>query len=338
MTRIVLDAMGGDQAPRSEIEGALMASRELEVEIILVGPQDSLRQELARLADGYEPAIQIVDASEVITMGEPVIQAIRRKRNSTIEVGLRLVRDGQADGFVSAGNTGAIMAIAKMVLTMVSQIDRPALAAVLPTVTGKPFVLIDVGANARCKPSHLLQFAMMGHLYARIIWGVPKPVVGLVSIGEEELKGNELTREAYKLLERSGLPFAGNVEGQAIYAGKADVIVCDGFTGNVILKVSEGTSEMLFEVLKRELFGSVSGGESRGLGSSAFDDLKRRYGYEEFGGAPLLGIRDVCVICHGRSTGRAIGNAIKVAAELCQKRVSERIEAEMKRLMAESRL
>jgi glycerol-3-phosphate acyltransferase PlsX len=330
--------MGGDYAPRSEIEGALMALRELDVEIILVGPEARLRQELERLAEGGEPAIEIVDAPEVIAMGEPVAQAIRRKRNSTIRVGLRLVRDGHADGFVSAGNTGAIMATAKMVLKMVGQIDRPALAAVLPTVVGKPFVLIDVGANAECKPSHLLQFALMGDLYARIILGVPTPVVGLVSIGEEELKGNELTREAHKLLEQSGLHFAGNVEGQAIYAGRADVIVCDGFTGNVILKVSEGTSEMLFEVIKRELLKSAPAKESVGLFQSAFEDMKRRYGYEEFGGAPLLGIKDVCVICHGRSTGRAIRNAIKVAAELCQKRISERIEAEMARLDAESRL
>jgi len=338
MTRIALDAMGGDYAPSSEIEGALMALRELDVEIILVGPEARLRRELARVAGGGAPAIEIVDAAEVITMGEPVAQAIRRKRNSTIRVGLRLVQDGQADGFVSAGNTGAVMATAKMVLKMVGQIDRPALAAVLPTVVGKPFVLIDVGANAECKPSHLLQFAMMGDLYARIILGVPTPVVGLVSIGEEELKGNDLTREAHKLLEQSGLHFAGNVEGQAIYAGKADVIVCDGFTGNVILKVSEGTSEMLFEVIKRELLKSAPAKEGAGLFQSAFEAMKRRYGYEEFGGAPLLGIKDVCVICHGRSSGRAIRNAIKVAAELCQKRLSERIAAEMARLDAESRL
>lgn len=337
MTRIALDAMGGDHAPSSEIEGALMALRELDVEIILVGPEARLRQELARVADAGALAIKIVDAAEVITMGESVTQAIRRKRNSTIRVGLRLVQDGQADGFVSAGNTGAVMATAKMVLKMVGRIDRPALAAVLPTVVGKPFVLIDVGANAECKPSHLLQFAMMGDLYARIILGVPTPVVGLVSIGEEELKGNELTREAHKLLEQSGLRFAGNVEGQAIYAGRADVIVCDGFTGNVILKVSEGTSEMLFEVIKRELLKSAPAKEGVGPFQSAFEAMKRRYGYEEFGGAPLLGIKDVCVICHGRSSGRAIRNAIKVAAELCQKRLSERIAAEMARLDTESR-
>jgi glycerol-3-phosphate acyltransferase PlsX len=338
MTRIVLDAMGGDYAPASEIEGALMAVRELDVEVILVGPEARLRRELNWTTNGHETGIEIVDASEVITMGEPVTQAIRRKPNSTIRVGMRLVRDGHADGFVSAGNTGAIMATAKMVIKMLGKISRPALAAILPTVIGKPTLLIDVGANAVCKPLHLLQFAMMGDVYARTILGVETPVVGLVSIGEEQLKGNELTRETHKLLEQSGLHFIGNVEGQEIYAGKADVIVCDGFTGNVILKVSEGTSEMLLEVIKQEWLKSVQLKAGAILSRSAFDDIKRRFGYEEFGGAPLLGVKNVCVICHGRSTGRAIRNAIKVAAELCQKRVLERIEAEMARLEIDSGL
>lgn len=338
MTRIVLDAMGGDHAPTSEIEGALMAGRELDVEVILVGPEARLRQELKGHAGGTDRAIHVVDAPEVITTDEPVAQAVRRKRNSTIRVGMRLVREGYADGFVSAGNTGAIMATAKMVLKTLGMIDRPALAAVLPTVAGKPAVLLDVGANAVCKPFHLLQFAMMGDVYARTILGVEAPVVGLVSIGEEQLKGNELTREAHKLLEQSGLRFAGNVEGQGIYAGKADVIVCDGFTGNVILKVSEGTSEMLFEVIKQEVLKSVPTRKGAVLARPAFEDIKRRFGYEEFGGAPLLGVKDVCVICHGRSTGRAIRNAVQVAMELCQKRVPERIEAEMAKLNQDARL
>ncbi|MBI3951271.1 MAG: phosphate acyltransferase PlsX [Acidobacteria bacterium] len=335
MTRIVLDAMGGDHAPTSEIEGALMAVRDLDVEITLVGPESRLRQELSGITSGSERGIEVVDAPEVISMGESVAQAVRRKRNSTLRVGMRLVREGYADGFVSAGNTGAIMATAKMVLRTLGKIDRPALAAVLPTVARKPAVLIDVGANAECKPFHLLQFAMMGDVYARAILGVGKPVVGLVSIGEEQLKGNELTREAHKLLEQSGLHFVGNIEGQAIYAGKVDVIVCDGFTGNVILKVSEGTSEMLFEVIKQELLKSIQTRKRAVLLPPAFEDLKQRFGYEEFGGAPLLGVKDVCVICHGRSTGRAIRNAIKVAAELCQKRVPERIETEMAKLGSE---
>lgn len=338
MTRIVLDAMGGDHAPASEIEGALMAVRELDVEVILVGPESRLRQELQRTVNGTERAIEVVNAQEVITMGEPVAPAVRHKRNSTLRVGLRLVREGYADGFVSAGNTGAIMATAKMILKTLDQINRPALAAVLPTVAGKPALLLDVGANAVCKPFHLLQFAMMGDVYARTILGVETPVVGLVSIGEEQLKGNELTREAHKLLEHSGLHFVGNVEGQGIYAGNVDVIVCDGFTGNVILKASEGTSEMLFEVIKQELLKSVQTKKGAALLRPAFESLKRRFGYEEFGGAPLLGVKDVCVICHGRSTGRAIRNAIKVAAELCQKRVPERIETEMAKLDSDWRL
>jgi glycerol-3-phosphate acyltransferase PlsX len=338
MTRIVLDAMGGDYAPTSEIQGALTAIRELDVEVILVGPEARLIEELKRQGNSHEHAIRVVDAPEVITMGEPVAHAIRQKRKSTIRVGMRLVSAGQADGFVSAGNTGAIMATAKMVMRMLGKIDRPALAAILPTLAGKPAVLIDVGANAACKPFHLLQFAMMGDVYARAILDVETPVVGLVSIGEEQLKGNELTREAHKLLGHSGLHFFGNVEGQDIYLGNVDVIVCDGFTGNVILKVSEGTSEMLFEVIKQEFLKSVQTKKGAILARPVFEQLKQRFGYEEFGGVPLLGVKDVCVICHGRSSGRAIRNAIKVAAELCQKRVPERIEAEMAKLDRESRL
>jgi glycerol-3-phosphate acyltransferase PlsX len=324
--------MGGDYAPTSEIEGALMAVRELNVELVLVGPEARLRQALEQADPNLARAIAVVDAPEVITMDEPVVQAIRRKKKSTIRVGLQLVSDGRADGFVSAGNTGAIMATATMVSDRLRNIARPALAATLPTVVGKPLVLIDVGANAVCKPAHLLQFAMMGDVYARDILGVESPAVGIVSIGEEQLKGTKLTREAFQLLEQSGLRFIGNIEGSAIYAGAADVVVCDGFTGNVILKVSEGTSEMLFKAIKQELMASVSPGMDPNLPRSVFERLMQRFGYEGFGGAPLLGVKDVCVICHGRSTGRAIRNAIKMAVELCQRRVPERIESEMAKL------
>lgn len=331
MTTIVLDAMGSDAAPTSEIEGALMAVRDLDVHVVLVGPEARVRPALAEADPRLTEAITVVDAADVISMDEPVVRAVRRKKRSTIHVGLQWVRDGRADGFVSAGNTGAIMATATIVSERLNGIDRPALAATLPTIAGKPLVLIDVGANAICKPIHLLQFAMMGDVYARLILGVLSPAVGIMSIGEEQLKGTKLTRDAFQLLERSGLRFIGNIEGSAMYAGAADVIVCDGFTGNVTLKVSEGTSEMLLKAIKQELLAGVSGDREAHHVRTVFEQLLERFGYERFGGAPLLGVRDVCVICHGRSTGRAIRNAIHMAAELSERRVPQRIESEMAR-------
>lgn len=332
MTTIVLDAMGSDAAPASEIEGALMAVRELNVQVVLIGPEARVRPALVGADPQLLKAITVIDAADVISMDEPVVQAVRRKKRSTIHVGLQWVREGRADGFVSAGNTGAIMATATMISERLKGIDRPALAATLPTIVGKPLVLIDVGANAICKPIHLLQFAMMGDVYARLILGVPSPAVGLMSIGEEQLKGTKLTREAFQLLRRSGLRFIGNIEGSAMYAGAADVIVCDGFTGNVTLKVSEGTSEMLLKAIKQELLAGIVGEQQAHQLRAVFEHLLEQFGYERFGGAPLLGVRDVCVICHGRSTGRAIRNAINMAAELSERRVPQRIEAEIAHL------
>jgi glycerol-3-phosphate acyltransferase PlsX len=332
MVKIVLDAMGGDRAPVSEIEGALLAVRELGVQVALVGPERQLREELQRQAVGTGHALEVVDATEVIGMDEPVVQAIRRKRNSTISVGMRLVRAGEANAFISAGNTGAVMATAKMVIKTLSSIDRPAVAAILPTMIKRPTLLLDVGANAKCKPIHLLQFAIMGTTYAQVVLGIENPTVGLMSIGEEEGKGNQLTRETHKLLEQSTVNFVGNVEGRDIYTGHVNVIVCDGFTGNVILKTSEGVSEMLLQVLKKEFFSSLQTIIGGTMVPSAFEHFWRRFDYEEFGGAPLLGVKHVCVICHGRSSGRAIRNAIRVAADLCQKQVPQRIEMELANL------
>jgi phosphate acyltransferase len=333
MTRIILDAMGSDNAPKNETEGALVAVRELGIEISLAGPRSVVQAELDKHPGYPISAIQVVDAPQVIAMDEPVAQAIRRKPQSSISVGMQLVQEGKADGFVSAGNTGAIMVIAKMVMKMIGELDRPAVGAVLPTLTGRPALLLDVGANAECKPLHLLQFAIMGDIYARSIMDVKSPQVGLVSIGEEQLKGNELTRETHKLLSQSALQFIGNVEGQGVFSGKADVVVCDGFTGNVILKVSEGLSEMLLKVFQQEFVEKESSVGS-GLSLEAFREFRRRFDYEESGGAPLLGIKNVCVICHGRSGQRAIANAIKMAVDLVEKRVPERIGAEMAQLKA----
>jgi glycerol-3-phosphate acyltransferase PlsX len=335
MLRIVLDAMGSDRAPWPELEGAARAVRELDLTVALVGPEALLREHVRR--QGADARLEIVNATEVIAPDEPVAQAVRRKRDSTIHVGLRLVRDGYAHAFVSAGNTGAIMAAAKMILRTLGPIDRPALAAVLPTFPGGRAVLIDVGANAECRPVHLQQFAIMGDIYARLILGITSPRVGLVSIGEEEAKGNELTREAYKRLERSGLHFVGNVEGQDIYTGEVDVIVCDGFTGNVILKTSEGVFDLLRAGLRQELRRTFWARLGAWLARQAFERFRQRFDYFESGGAPLLGVRHVCLICHGRSDGRAIKNALRIAQELVRQRAPEHIEREIARVQEADR-
>ncbi len=330
MLRIALDAMGSDRAPEPEVEGAVRAVRELDLTIALVGPEALLREHVRRRST--DARIEIVPATEVIAPDEPVAQAIRKKRDSTIHVGLRLVHEGYAQAFVSAGNTGAIMAVAKMILKTLGSIDRPALAAVLPTFAGGKAVLIDVGANAECRPLHLVQFAIMGDIYARLILGIASPRIGLVSIGEEEAKGNELTREAYKHLERSGLRFVGNVEGQNIYTGDVDVIVCDGFTGNVILKTSEGVFDLLRAGLRQELQRTFRTRLGAWLARRAFERFRQRFDYFESGGAPLLGVRQVCLICHGRSDSRAIKNAIRIAKELVERRAPEHIEREIARV------
>src|SRR5205085_3431483 len=254
----------------------------------------------------------------------------RSKRDSSMRVGLRLVRDGLAQGFVTAGNTGAAMATAKMVLGALPGVDRPALAAVFPTaVTGKATIMIDVGANVDSKPHNLEQFAVMGDIYYRSIFGAAQPSVGLLSIGEEASKGNDLTREAYALLKQLPLNFVGNAEGRDLYNGKFDVIVCDGFVGNVALKISEGLVETVRMVLKESLNATVTRQFGFLLSRRAFDDFKKRLDYTEFGGAPLLGVRGVALICHGVSNGYAIKNAIRIAAEFAQRDINGQIEREL---------
>src|SRR5579864_724067 len=250
---IALDAMGSDRAPKPEIEGAILAARHHDVEVLLVGPEHQLRNDLDHHPAAAELPIRIVHASQVIGMHEKAAQAVRSKRDSTMRVGCRLVREGKAAGFVTAGNTGAAMATAKMVLGALPGVDRPGLAAVFPTSAGKAAILLDVGANVDCKAQNLEQFAIMGEIYSRSIFGMAKPRVGLLSIGEEESKGNELTREAYTLLRQLPLNFAGNVEGRDLYNGSVDVIVCDGFIGNVALKISEGLIEAVSILLKESL-------------------------------------------------------------------------------------
>jgi glycerol-3-phosphate acyltransferase PlsX len=326
---IAVDAMGADKAPDPEISGSIQAARELGVHIYLVGPQDRLAPLLQDALKGERLPVSIVHASEHIAMDEKAAQAVRNKKDSSMRVGLKLVREGKAAGFVTAGNTGAAMATAKMVLGTLPGVDRPALAAVMPTSAGKPCVLLDVGANVDCRPQNLVQFAVMGELYARSVLKVRNPRVGLLSIGEEDSKGNELTGEASPLLKVLPLNFIGNVEGRDIYNGHVDVIVCDGFVGNVALKTSEGLSRMVRDMLKDSLRKTVTAQVGALLSRKAFSTFKRRLDPSEYGGVALLGVRGVCIVGHGSSNDVAIRNAIRVAAEFAQTGVNGSIEAEL---------
>ncbi len=330
MRRIAVDAMGTDTAPLPEVEGAILAAREGHARVLLVGPQDILKRELARRgADGL--AIEVIHASEAVTMEDAAAKAFRRKRDSSIRVAARLVREGQADGLISAGNTGAVMTTVKIVLGTLAGVDRPALAAVFPTSQGKAAVLLDVGANVDCRPANLEQFAVMGEIYYRVIFGVTRPRVGLLSIGEEEHKGNDLTREAFGLLKQLPLNFVGNVEGRDLYNGRVEVIVCDGFIGNVALKISEGLIEAVSALLKESLSSTLSSKMGYMLSRKAFKHFKTRVDYSEYGGAPLLGVKGVSIICHGGSNANAIKNAVRVAAGFAEGRINEKIEGELGR-------
>ena len=323
---IALDAMGSDRAPRPEIEGAILAARQLGTHVLLVGPEAQVRAELNRHRGASRLPIDVIHASQVITMDDKAVQAVRAKRDSSIRVGIRLVREGKADGFVTAGNTGAAMATAKMVLGAIPGVDRPALAAVFPTALGTGAMLLDVGANVDCKPNNLEEFAVMGEIYFRAIFGTSKPTVGLLSIGEEESKGNELTRDSFQLLKQLPLNFVGNVEGRDLYNGEVDVIVSDGFVGNVALKISEGVANLVRATLKDALKATITRQVGALLSRSAFDEFKKRLDHTEYGGAPLLGVKGVCIITHGSSNANAIKNAIRVAGEFAASAVNEKIE------------
>src|SRR5579864_9120649 len=327
---IALDAMGSDRSPKPEIEGAIHAARQFGARVLLIGPEGAIKAELDRHVSAARLPIEVIHASEYITM-EDKVEAIRAKRDSSMRVGLRLVREGRANGFVTAGNTGAAMATAKMVLGAIPGVDRPALAAVFPTAQGTATILIDVGANVDSKPQNLQQFAIMGDVYFRSIFAgrfpsADHPRVGLLSIGEEESKGNELTREAYKLIKELPMNFVGNVEGRDLYNGKADVLVCDGFVGNVALKISEGMVETVRLLLKQSLQATISSQVGALLSRRAFQDFKKRLDYSEYGGAPLLGIRGVCIVSHGSSNANAIKNAVRVAVEFANSKLNCTIE------------
>lgn len=327
---IALDAMGGDHAPASVVEGAVMAAREYGHRLILAGRREDVARELTRLgvSPGDRSGITIADARDVIEMHEPPVLALRQKKHSSIRVACHLVREGEAQGMISAGNTGAVMVTAKVVMGTLHGIERPAVMALLPNLKGLS-VWLDVGANIDPRPEHLLQFAVMGQIYAREILGVADPRVGVLSVGEEESKGNSVTREVLRQLRHSRMNFIGNVEGRDIFNGNADVIVSDGFTGNVSLKAIESVAEMLAVLLRQEISRSWSARIGYLFARGAFRRFRRKIDYAEYGGMPLLGVRGSAIICHGRSSPKAIKNAVRVAAEAIEHRVNDRIQEVM---------
>jgi glycerol-3-phosphate acyltransferase PlsX len=292
--------------------------------VLLIGPETIVKAELDRHRGAARLPVEVVHASEYITMDDKV-EAIRAKRDNSMRVGLRMVREGTASGFVTAGNTGAAMATAKIVLGGVPGVDRPALAAVFPTAPGNPAMLLDVGANVDCSAQNLEQFAIMGEIYFRAMFGKAARV-GLLSIGEEETKGNELTREAFQRLKQLPLNFVGNVEGRDLYSGQVDVIVADGFVGNVALKISEGVANLVRAALKESLKATITRQVGAWVSRSAFEDFKKRLDHTEYGGAPLLGVKGVCIITHGSSNANAMKNAIRVAAEFGESGINQAIE------------
>jgi phosphate acyltransferase len=323
--RIAVDAMGGDHAPQINVDGAVAAAREFDIPTILVGRAKLLEDLLSD--SGYSGRnIEIVDATEVIGMDDPATAAIRKKRNSSIRIAANCVRDGRAQGLVSAGHTGAAMVSAKMVIGTIEGVDRPALATILPNLSGH-CLLLDVGANPDAKTQHFKEFAVMGSLYAQLAFGKKQPSIGLMSIGEEDSKGTDRTKEAFKTLKETGLRFVGNVEGRDVFNGSVDVIVTDGFTGNVILKVSEALAEMVENLLREEIKKTLKASVGFLLSRSAFRSFKSRLDYSEYGGAPLLGVKGCVIICHGRSTAKAIKNAIRFAAEFSRQGLAEKIQS-----------
>lgn len=327
--RIALDAMGGDNAPDEIIKGALLAAGEYPVAITLVGREEVIAEKLKAFAGGNPPsAIEIADAREVVEMGDTALAPLRRKRNSSIRICANLVAEGKADAMVSAGHTGAAMTSAYKVLGTIEGVSRPALAAILPSAKGHT-VLLDVGANVDSKPAYLREFAVMGHFYAQMIFGIEAPRVGLLSIGEEEGKGNELTKETFRVLKETGLNFMGNAEGRDVFNGNADVIVCDGFIGNVVLKAGEALGEMVSKMLRAEVTRTPVRKAGALLLRGAFDDIKKQMDYSEYGGAPLLGVNGGCIISHGRSNAKAVKNAIRVAREFASNRVDAKIRAKI---------
>jgi glycerol-3-phosphate acyltransferase PlsX len=327
MIRIAVDAMGGDHAPAAVIEGAVAAARHLTVRIALVGQRAALEQALTSHPDWQELGLEIIEAPDVVAMSDAPTKALR-KTGASIRVAADLVARREAAALFSAGHTGATVLSAYSVFGLIPGVERPALAATVPT-RGGAAVLLDSGANVECRPQHLLQFAVMGGVYARVALGIERPRIGLLSIGEEETKGNELTREAHRLLKAAPVNFIGNIEGRDIYSGGADVIVCDGFTGNIVLKTSEGLVETVGALLSDELSGTFSSQVGYLLSRRAFRRFRRRVDYSEYGGAPLLGVSGLAIVGHGRSSPRAVRNAIAMTYRFATSDFLQRVEQEI---------
>jgi glycerol-3-phosphate acyltransferase PlsX len=332
--RIAIDAMGGDSGPSVIVDGALVAARHLQVGLLLAGDAAAIEAELARhpVASLFRRLdIVVADAPERVEMNEPPAQALRRKPRASIKVAADAVRDGRADALFSAGHTGASVMAAHAAFGLLPGVDRPALATIIPT-RRSPAVLLDAGATVGSRASHLVQFAVMGSAYARVALDLPSPRVGLLSIGEEETKGTDVTREAHRLLKDAPINFIGNIEGRHVYAGDADVIVCDGFTGNVTLKLSEGLVETVETLLHDELAATFGGRVGYVLSRQAFRRFRRRVDYSEYGGAPLVGLNGLCIVGHGRSSAKAVANAVTMAVRAVNEDLIGRLSRDLSRL------
>ncbi|MGB9710109.1 MAG: phosphate acyltransferase PlsX [Thermodesulfovibrio sp.] len=329
MLKIAVDAMGGDFAPEVNILGAIEAASDSEIEIILVGEENKINEFLKDRKD-LKGKISILHVEEQVGMDETVSTAIRRK-NTSMKKAIELVKEGNAQAVLSAGNSGAMMALSLLLLGKLPNVDRPAIATVMPSLKGH-FILLDAGANVDCKAEHLLQFAYMGNAYHKALFNSTSPKIALLSIGEEATKGNEATKEAFRLLKSSKLNFIGNIEGKDIFFGSADVVVCDGFVGNIVLKVGEGLAEALMKMLKREVTEIITGRLGYMMIKPAIKSFRKKVDYSEYGGALLLGINGTSIICHGRSSAKAIKNAIKVAAEMAKKEIYKTISESLEHM------
>lgn len=323
--RIILDGMGGDNAPSAIVEGAVLASKEINHEIVLIGQEELINQELKKYKYNHEN-ITVADAREVITNDEAPVRAVRSKKDSSIVKGINMVKNGEGDIFISAGSTGALLSGGLFILGRIQGIDRPALASIYPIVGGEPSLLVDAGANAECKPNNLLEFGIMGNIYMEKVIGRPSPRVGLVNIGTEAAKGNTLTKAAYELLEQSNMNFVGNVEAREVPKSACDVIVCDGFTGNVILKLTEGLAWNILQVIKRKFTDGVKAKLGAALLIDKLGELKKEFDYSEYGGAPILGIKGPVVKMHGSSNANAVKNTILKGIPFVEEKVVETIQ------------
>ena len=333
MIRIAVDAMGGDHAPGVAVAGALAAAHRLGAALLLVGREDAIRAELASHGGTRGLDVELRHAPDVVEMGEAPTAALRRKSASSIRVAAEAVAHGDAAALFSAGNTGAAVVAAHAAFGMLPGVDRPALATTIPTRSGAA-VLLDSGATVECRPQHLLQFAVMGSVFARVALEIPEPRVALLSVGEEASKGNDLTRDAHRLLKQSRLAFVGNVDAREVYSGQADVIVCDGFTGNVALKVSEGLADLVERLLRQELSSTFTTRVGYRLSRRAYRRFRRRIDYSEYGGAPLIGLNGLCVVGHGRSSVKAVLNGVTMAHRFAEIGFVDRVRREMTALDA----